>query len=458
MTPPSQRPPRPSPHPPSNRPPNMRPPPPSRPPEVRAPRSGPPPAIETPEVRFEGRLSGRRVTLGVCGSIAAYKAVHVTRLLIKEGAEVQAVLTASAERFVGAATFAGLTGRPALTTMWDPAIGGELHVDLAAKSDLLLIVPATADMIARLADGRADDLVTATALCARCPVLVAPAMHPAMWSHPATERNVARLEQDGRVHRIGPVEGEVASGEMGFGRMAEPEHILAAAASLVCTQDLAGRHVVVTAGPTVEDLDPVRFVSNRSSGKMGFAIAERAVARGAKVTLVTGPVAVPIPYGVQLVEVRSAVAMRGAVWQALGPDLGRADALVMTAAVGDYRPAEAHAAKLKREAKRMTLELVQNPDILAEIGAARRTYHPILVGFAVETDSDEQVIARARAKLEKKRVDLVVANQASDSFGRDDNRATLVAPDNVDSLGRLAKTDLADQILDWVAARFVEIG
>jgi phosphopantothenoylcysteine decarboxylase/phosphopantothenate--cysteine ligase len=436
----------------------MRPPPASKSPDVRAPTSGPPPAIETPQLSYQGRLSGRRVTLGVCGSIAAYKAAQVARLLLKEGAEVQTVLTASAERFVGAATFGGLTGRPALTTMWNADTGGELHVDLAARSDLLLIVPATADMLARLATGRADDLLTATALCARCPVLVAPAMHPRMWSHPATLRNVSTLEHDGRVHRIGPVDGEVASGESGFGRMAEPEHIVAAAASLVCTQDLAGRHVVVTAGPTVEDLDPVRFVSNRSSGKMGFAIAERAVARGAKVTLVTGPVSLPVPYGVQLVEVRSAVAMRGAVWQALGPDLGHADALVMTAAVGDYRPAEAHAAKLKRESKRMTLELVQNPDILAEIGAARRTYHPILVGFAVETDGDEQVIAHARTKLEKKRVDLVVANHASDSFGRDDNRATLVAPDQVDSLGRLAKTDLADQILDWVAARFLGIG
>lgn len=436
----------------------MRPPPPSRPPEVRAPTSGPPPAIETPALPYQGRLSGRHVALGVCGSIAAYKAAQVARLLLKEGAEVQAVLTASAERFVGAATFAGLTGKAPLTTMWNPAAGGELHVDLAAQSDLLLIVPATADLIARLAGGRADDLLTATALCARCPVLVAPAMHPAMWSHPATARNVATLEQDGRVHRIGPVEGQVASGEVGFGRMAEPEHIVAAAASLVCTQDLADRHVVVTAGPTVEDLDPVRFVGNRSSGKMGFAIAERAVARGARVTLITGPVSLPAPYGVQFVEVRSAVAMRGAVWQALGPDLGHADALVMSAAVGDYRPAEAHAAKIKRSAKHMNLELVQNPDILAEIGGARRTDHPILVGFAVETDGDEQVIAHAREKLQKKRVDLVVANHASDSFGRDDNRATLVSAEGYESLGRLAKTDLADEILDWVAARFLEIG
>ncbi len=424
---------------------------------MRAPTSKPPPAIDTPPLPYVGRLSGRRVTLGVCGSIAAYKAAHVARLLLKEGAEVRVVLTASAERFVGAATFSGLTGRPVMTSMWEPGSGGEAHVDLAKESDLLLIVPATADMIARLAGGRANDLLTATALCARCPVLVAPAMHPSMWSHPATARNVSTLEQDGRVHRIGPVEGEVASGELGFGRMAEPEHIVAAAASLVCTQDLAGRHVVVTAGPTVEDLDPVRFVSNRSTGKMGFAIAERAVARGAKVTLVAGPVSLPVPYGVQLVEVRSAVAMRGAVWQALGPDLGHADALVMTAAVGDYRPAEVHASKFKRGAKSMQLELVQNPDILAEIGSARRTKHPVLVGFAVETDSDEQVIAHAREKRKKKHVDLVVANHAADSFGRDDNRATLVGASGADQLGRLAKTELSDRILDWVAARFAEI-
>jgi phosphopantothenoylcysteine decarboxylase / phosphopantothenate---cysteine ligase len=400
-----------------------------------------------------GRLSGRRIALCITGSIAAYKAVLVLRLLLKEGAEVDVLLTQSAERFVGAATFSGLTGRPVYKDMFDPEVGGELHVDLAARSDLVLIVPATADLLARLAGGRATDLVTATALCARSKILAAPAMHPRMWEHPATQRNLATLAVDGRVGQIGPVHGDVASGERGVGRMAEPEDVLAAVLAHFAPRDLGGRHVVVTAGPTVEDIDPVRFVSNRSSGKMGFAVAERAAARGARVTLIAGPVNLPTPYGCQRVDVRSAVALRGAVWQALSPDLKQADALVMAAAVGDYRPAESHSTKLKRKDQNLRLELVQNPDILAEVGQARGERLPILVGFAVEADTDQRVIEYARSKLSSKRVDLVVANHASDSFGRDTNRAILVSPNSADALGELPKTELADRIVDWISAR-----
>jgi phosphopantothenoylcysteine decarboxylase / phosphopantothenate---cysteine ligase len=400
-----------------------------------------------------GRLSGRRIALCITGSIAAYKAVLVLRLLLKEGAEVDVLLTPSAERFVGAATFSGLTGRPVYKDMFDPEVGGELHVDLAARSDLVVIVPATADLLARLAGGRATDLVTATALCARSKILAAPAMHPRMWEHPATQRNLGTLAVDGRVGLIGPVHGDVASGERGVGRMAEPEDVLAAVLAQFAPRDLGGRHVVVTAGPTVEDIDPVRFVSNRSSGKMGFAIAERAAARGARVTLIAGPVNLPTPYGCQRVDVRSAVALRGAVWQALSPDLKHADALVMAAAVGDFRPAESHSTKLKRKDQNLRLELVQNPDILAEVGHARGERLPILVGFAVEADTDERVIEYARGKLSSKRVDLVVANHASDSFGRDTNRAILVSPNGSDALGELPKTELADRIVDWISAR-----
>jgi phosphopantothenoylcysteine decarboxylase/phosphopantothenate--cysteine ligase len=271
-----------------------------------------------------------------------------------------------------------------------------------------------------------------------------------MWSNPATQRNVELLVQDGRVELLGPVEGEVASGETGMGRLASPELIASAALARAGRHDLAGLRVVVTAGPTVEDIDPVRFVGNRSTGKMGFAVAERAAARGAQVTLVAGPVTLPTPFGVRRVDVRSAIAMRSALWQALGPELEGADALVMTAAVGDYRPAETHAAKLKRSAETMQLELVPNPDILAEVGAARQGATPVLVGFAVETDTDDRVIASAAGKLESKRVDLVVANHASDSFGRDDNRATLVTRAGAQPLGVLAKVDLADRVLDRV--------
>lgn len=417
-----------------------------------APRSQPPAPLE----RRRGRLRDKRITLAVSGSIAAYKAVLLARLLVTEGAQVQTLFTRSASQFVGAATFAGITGKPVLADMFDPAVAGELHVDLASKTDLLLVVPATADLLARLAGGRADDLITATALCATCPVLVAPAMHPAMWAHPATQRNVELIAADGRVERVGPVYGEVASGEHGIGRMSEPEEILAAVLVKLAVHDLRGRHVVVTAGPTIEDIDPVRFLSNRSSGKMGFAVAERAAARGARVTLVTGPAQLPTPNGVTRIDVRSAVAMRGAVWQALGPDLGAADALVMAAAVGDYRPAETHATKLKRDGDQLRLELVQNPDILAEIGAARAGRRPVLVGFAVEADKSDKVVAYARAKLDSKKVDVVVANHADDSFGKDDNRVSLVTRDEVEPLPRSSKLELADQILDFLARKLEE--
>jgi phosphopantothenoylcysteine decarboxylase / phosphopantothenate---cysteine ligase len=417
--------------------------PPSRPPSAPPPERG-------------GRLSGRRVTLCVSGSIAAYKAALVARLLLQEGAEVQTVFTASAARFVGEATFSGLTGKRVLTQMFDPASPGELHVELAQQSDLVLIVPATADLLARIASGRADDLVAATVLCASCPVVVVPAMHPSMWSHPTTQRNIARLESDGRVERVGPVYGEVASGERGVGRMAEPDEVLFALIRRLTPGDLAGRHVVVTAGPTAEDLDPVRFLTNRSSGKMGFAIAERASARGARVTLIAGPVSLPTPYGVTRVDVRSAVAMRGAVWQALGPDLSHADALIMAAAVGDYRFSETHATKLKRGSDRQQLELVQNPDILAEVGEARKKRDPALIGFAVETENEQALIASAKSKLEKKRADVVVANLAVDAFGKEDNRALLVDSEDARSIGLASKFELADHILDWLGERLAQ--
>lgn len=282
-------------------------------------------------------------------------------------------------------------------------------------------------------------------------------MHPAMWSHPATQRNVATVEADGRLELIGPVTGEVASGETGLGRMAEPEDILAAVVARTAPHDLQGRRVVVTAGPTVEDIDPVRFLSNRSSGKMGFAIAERAAARGARVTLITGPVTEPTPYGVQRVDVRSAVAMRGAVWQALGPDLSHADVLVMAAAVGDFRPVETHSTKVKKGEAGLSLDLTQNPDILAEIGHARTGPLPVLIGFAVETGPDEKLVEYARGKLGTKRVDIVVANHAAESMGRDDNRATLVLEDTVKAFNPLPKIELADRILNWVATRLGEL-
>jgi phosphopantothenoylcysteine decarboxylase/phosphopantothenate--cysteine ligase len=415
-------------------------------------------------VASRGFLAGRTVALALTGSIAAYKAVEVARALVKAGCRVLPVMTDSAARFVGPVTLAGITGEAVAMDMWDASFAGEMHVSLAQRADAIAIVPATADVLARLAQGRADDLVTALALCARGPVLAAPAMHPRMWEHPATRRNVAELEAQGRVTLVGPVSGEVASGETGMGRMAEPEVIAAVILAALAPKDLAGKRVLVTAGPTLEDLDPVRFLGNRSSGKMGFAVAERAAARGAHVTLVAGPVALATPWGVRRRDVRGTLEMRGALWEELGKDLAGADALVMSAAVADHRPAEVSTRKTKKSAASpgqgrnekaaspASIAIVENPDLLAEIGAARTRSLPFLVGFAVETEQGAGLVEYARRKLRDKKVDLVVANAAGDSFARDDNRATLVDSSGAEELPQMAKPALADVILDRVAA------
>ncbi len=411
-------------------------------------------------------LHGRTVALCVTGSIAAYKAVELARCLLRAGAEVLPVMTSSAARFVGPVTLAGICGEAVATDMWDASFPGEMHVRIAGRADLVIIAPATADVLARLAQGRADDLVTALALCARSPIVAAPAMHPRMWDHPATRRNMADLAAQGRVTLVGPVTGEVASGDVGLGRMAEPDAIAAAAIALVSAgadpgvrlpHDLTGARIVVSAGPTVEDIDPVRFIGNRSSGRMGFAIADRAAARGADVTLIAGPVGLPTPACVRRVDVRGALEMRAALWDVFGHDLSGADALVMTAAVADYRPAQKADGKIKKGDLRIALDLVKNPDLLAEIGAARgangsagRPGRPVLVGFAVETAGGEALVAYARRKLEEKRVDLVVANDAADSFGREDNRATLVTATSAEALPTVAKATLAGIVLDRV--------
>jgi phosphopantothenoylcysteine decarboxylase/phosphopantothenate--cysteine ligase len=397
-----------------------------------------------------GPLSGRTIALCVTGSVAAYKSVELARLLVKAGAKVLPVMTASAARFIGPVTLSAVTGEAVATEMWDASFAGEMHVKLAERAELVVIAPATADVLARLAHGRADDLVTALALCAQGPVLAAPAMHPRMWEHPATQRNVADLAILRRVTLVGPVNGEVASGDVGLGRMAEPDAIAAAIATALSPRDLAGVRLVVTAGPTLEDVDPVRFLGNRSSGKMGFAVAERAAARGAEVTLVAGPVSLPTPHGVKRIDVRGAVTMRQALWQAMGLDLAKTDVLVMAAAVADHRPAETSASKLKKADDRVTLELVKNPDLIAEVGASRAGKRPVLVGFAVETEGGEALVEYARRKLKEKKVDVVVANEAGDSFGREDNRATLVTADEAKALPTMSKASLADVLLDRV--------
>jgi len=379
----------------------------------------------------------RTIALAVTGSIAAYKAVEVARLLVKSGARVLPVMTASATRFVGPVTLSGICGQPVAIDMWDPAFAGERHVALANEADVLAIVPATADVLARLASGRADDLVTATALCARGPVVVAPAMHPRMWNHPATRANVATLAA--RVRFVGPVDGPVASGESGMGRLADPDAI---ARVLLGPADLAGRTVVVTAGPTYEPLDPVRFLGNRSSGRMGFAIAARAAARGARVVLVSGPVALATPAGVERRDVETAEEMRAAL-AAVMPD---ADALVMAAAVADIRPARRAPEKIKKGEGTAAIELAENPDLIAEIAA--RPHRAKLVAFALETGDDAAILAYAQKKLAAKGVDLVVANAAADALGRAESRIAFVDAAGTSAFVEGTKEALADRILD----------
>jgi phosphopantothenoylcysteine decarboxylase / phosphopantothenate---cysteine ligase len=390
-------------------------------------------------------LENKRVVVGVGGGIAAFKAVELVRELGRRGASVRVAMTPSAEHFVGPTTFTGLTGVPPVRDLWDPSYAGEVHVELSSWADALVIAPATANLLARAAAGFADDAVLATLRCMAGPVLVAPAMHTRMWHSPATQRALGLLRGDG-VHVVGPVAGPLASGETGFGRMSEPAAIADALTALIgAPADLAGTRLLITAGPTVEELDPVRFLSNASSGRMGYAIVERALARGAEVILVTGPTALPAPPGAELVNVRSALDMQAAV----EAHKGRVDAVVMTAAVADYRPKTRATGKMKKT-DTLTLELVKNPDILAGLGLARGdAKRPVLVGFALETDD---LLGYARRKLVDKRADLIVANHAADGLGGDTNVATLVDPSGDTPLGKLTKHDLADRILERVRA------
>ena len=386
----------------------------------------------------------KRIVVGVGGGIAAYKAVHLVRELLKGGADVRVVMTPSATRFVAPLTFSGLTGRATVSDLWDQSHPGEVHVELGAWADAMVVAPATMNLLCRAASGLADDAVLATAACMDH-TFYAPAMHHRMWETPATQRAVRVLEDDGAAI-IGPEDGELASGEHGPGRMSEPSVIASRVLRSLGPRDLAGMSVLVTAGPTIEDLDPVRFLGNRSTGRMGFAIAERASARGATVTLVTGPVELATPRGVQRIDVRSAVSMHREVLDRAA----RVDAVVMAAAVADYRPEQASKDKIKKSAGPLSLNLVRNPDILAELGERRgREDHPILIGFAVETDD---LVARAADKRREKRCDLVVANLAQTGFGGDHNQAVLVDEYDAKPLPHLSKLELADKLLDRLAS------
>ena len=359
-------------------------------------------------------LSGKRVVLGVTGGIAAYKAAELTRLLVKAGALVDVVLTEAGAHFVTAVTFQALSGRPVWTSLWSDEQRSMAHIDLTRGADAVLVAPATADFLARLAQGQADDLLTTLCLARDCPLLVAPAMNRQMWQQPATQRNVRQVVADGVVV-LGPASGEQACGEVGEGRMLEPVALIDGLLAYLRPRPLAGKRVLLTAGPTFEALDPVRGLTNSSSGKMGFALAQAFAEAGAAVTLVAGPVALSTPAGVVRTNVVSALQMREAVLAHLPTDI-----FVAVAAVADYRPASMATQKIKKGAARLTLELVANPDILAEVAA--RPDAPFCVGFAAES---ERLAEYAAAKRQAKKLPLVVGNLVADGLGGDTNQVTL---------------------------------
>ena len=400
-------------------------------------------------------MRGKKILLGVTGGIAAYKSADLVRRLIERGAEVQVVMTAAAREFVTATTFQAVSGRPVRESLWDPAAEAAMgHIELARWADLVLVAPATADFLARLAQGRADDLLATLCLATEAPIAVAPAMNRLMWAHAATQANAATLASRG-VMLLGPGVGEQACGETGAGRMLEPLEIIERLAPLLPAPQgaLSGRRVVLTAGPTRECIDPVRFITNRSSGQMGYALAGALRELGAEVTLVSGPVNLPTPFGVRRLNVESAAQMQAAVER----EIAQAQIFVGTAAVADYRMPQVAEQKIKKTAERCSLELERTPDILA--GVAARADRPFVVGFAAETEAVEQY---ARDKLERKNLDMIAANEVGHckAFDCDDNALLVLwrGQDPADpgkaELPRNSKPELARQLAALIAARF----
>jgi phosphopantothenoylcysteine decarboxylase / phosphopantothenate---cysteine ligase len=390
-------------------------------------------------------MHGKRILLGVTGGIAAYKSPDLVRRLRERGAEVQVVMTAAAREFVTATTFQAVSGRTVRTDLWDAAAEAAMgHIELARWAQAVLVAPATADFLARLASGRADDLLATLCLATEAPIAVAPAMNHVMWSNAATRANVAQLAARG-VTVLGPGAGDQACGEVGEGRMLEPIELAEQLAALLAAGgELAGRRVLITAGPTRERLDPVRFVSNRSSGKMGFAVAQAARAAGAEVVLVAGPVSLPTPPGVRRVDVESAADMLAAVLH----ELSGTHVFISTAAVADYRPLRAAQHKIKKTSDTLELSMERTPDVLATVAA--RADRPFVVGFAAETESVEQ---NARSKLMKKNLDMIAANEVGDAkaFDVDDNQLIVLARGARYELGRAGKLALARGLVSLIA-------
>jgi phosphopantothenoylcysteine decarboxylase/phosphopantothenate--cysteine ligase len=387
-------------------------------------------------------LAGKRVLLGITGGIAAYKAAVLCRLLVKAGADVRVVMTESACRFVTPVTLQALSGKPVFTDMWDPRVADNMaHIELSRDRELVVIAPATADFIAKIANGLADDLLSTLCLARECPLMLAPAMNRQMWENAATRRNVDTLRADG-VAMVGPEAGDQACGETGMGRMLEAEAIFAEVAAAFGPKPLAGKRVLVTAGPTFEPIDPVRGITNLSSGKMGFAVAQAATEAGADVTLVAGPTSLAAPAGVSRVDVTTAREMYDAVMARARA----ADVFIGVAAVADYHVVQPKGHKMKKGDRAPAIELAENPDILATVAALENP--PFCVGFAAET---ENLVEYAQAKRRKKKIPLLAANLAQAAFGRDDNALTLFDDAGQRILDRAPKIVLARQLIDHIA-------
>ncbi len=388
-------------------------------------------------------LKGKRLLLGITGGVAAYKAAHLARLLARGGADVRAAMTEAATRFVTPVTLQALTAQTVWTDLWDPRVPDNMgHIELSRDRELIVVAPASADFLGKLAAGLADDLLSTLCLARRCPLLVAPAMNVEMWENPAMQRNLHTLRGDG-IHFAGPAAGDQACGEVGMGRMLEPEELLAEIETFFQPKLLAGMRVVVTAGPTEEPIDPVRVITNASSGKMGYAVARAAREAGARVTLVSGPTALAAPAGVECVRVRSAEQMFEAVKKAVPGS----DVFFAVAAVSDYRAKQRAAQKIKKGGGAgLGLELVENPDILAWVAGQKDA--PFCVGFAAES---EKLAEHARAKRAKKAVPLLAANMAQQALGADDNDITLFDERGEHPLGRASKLELARRLVAHVA-------
>jgi phosphopantothenoylcysteine decarboxylase / phosphopantothenate---cysteine ligase len=394
-------------------------------------------------------LAQRRILLGVSGGIAAYKSCELVRRLRDLDAQVRVVMTERATHFVSPTTFQALSGQSVRVSLWDEQAEAAMgHIELARWAERILIAPASADLLARLAHGLADDLLTTLCLASAAPLYLAPAMNQQMWAHPAVQANIETLRQRG-AHLLGPAAGEQACGDIGSGRMLEPHELREALVASFGGGSLAGLNVVVSAGPTYEDIDPVRFIGNRSSGQMGFAVAQAAAQAGARVTLVAGPVSLATPVGIaQRIDVRSAAQMHAAVLDATA----QADIYIGAAAVGDYRPQEVSTHKLKKhDGAGLSLQLSENPDILASLSA--KTVHPFLVGFAAET---HDVASYAQGKLRRKGLDMIAANQVGGGLGFEaaDNALTVYWADGALELPRASKPELAQQLIAQVAERF----